>query len=408
VARGAKQAVEVALGIVTSVGGFLEIGSIVTAAQAGAEYRFGLTWAIALGGLCLIFLVEMSGRFAAVSKHTIPGAMRERFGFNFFLLPLLGLLAVMLLVLAAEIGGVCAALQLATGIGFAWWALPVAALLWLLLWRGTFGLIEKGTAFLGLVTLAFVVGAALLHPATRELAGGLVPRVHPPAPAHYWFLAVSILGASISPYLFFFYSSGALEDGWDQGYLTINRIVAAFGMSFGTFISIAVLTIAALVYAPQGIKVEHFQQLPLLLTSTMGAWGRWLFVAALGISCLGAALEVSLAVAYLVAQGFGWRWGESQRPRQGARFCAVYTLAIALGTVPLLAHLDPLKLTVASMALTATTLPLAIFPFIILMNDRRYVRDRGNGWLSNGVVVGVMALALVLSVVTIPLEIAGG
>jgi hypothetical protein len=54
-----KNALQIALGIVTSVGGFLEIGSIATAAQAGAEYRFGLAWAVALGGLCLIFLVEM-------------------------------------------------------------------------------------------------------------------------------------------------------------------------------------------------------------------------------------------------------------------------------------------------------------------------------------------------------------
>src|ERR1043166_5857133 len=37
----------------------------------------------------------------------------------------------------------------------------------------------------------------------------------PAQPARYWFLAVSILGATITPYLFYFYSSGAIEDGWD-------------------------------------------------------------------------------------------------------------------------------------------------------------------------------------------------
>jgi Mn2+/Fe2+ NRAMP family transporter len=31
-------------------------------------------------------------------------------------------------------------------------------------------------------------------------------------PMHYWFVAVSVLGASIAPYLFFFYSSGAVEE----------------------------------------------------------------------------------------------------------------------------------------------------------------------------------------------------
>jgi len=71
-----KRILDLALGIVTSVGGFLEIGSIATAAQAGASFGFQLAWAIALGTLCIAFLVEMAGRFAAVSKHTIADAMR--------------------------------------------------------------------------------------------------------------------------------------------------------------------------------------------------------------------------------------------------------------------------------------------------------------------------------------------
>src|SRR6478672_6546793 len=100
-----KKVFEIALGVVTSIGGFLEIGSIATAAQAGASFGFQLAWSILVGTLCIAFLVEMSGRFSAVSKHTIPDAMRERFGANFFAVPLFVMLGVTLLVLAAEIGG---------------------------------------------------------------------------------------------------------------------------------------------------------------------------------------------------------------------------------------------------------------------------------------------------------------
>ena len=56
-----KKILQIALGIVTSVGGFLEIGSITTAAQAGASFGFQLGWTILLGTLCIGFLVEMSG-----------------------------------------------------------------------------------------------------------------------------------------------------------------------------------------------------------------------------------------------------------------------------------------------------------------------------------------------------------
>src|SRR5581483_12147431 len=118
-----KKILEIALGIVTSVGGFLEIGSITTAAQAGAAFGMQLTWSIILGTLCIAFLVEMSGRFAACSRRTIPDAMRERFGINFYAVVLFVMLGVSILVLGAEIGGMAAAMELATGVRFYWWAL---------------------------------------------------------------------------------------------------------------------------------------------------------------------------------------------------------------------------------------------------------------------------------------------
>ena len=42
--------VDLVLGIVTSIGGFVEVGSISTSAQAGSEYGFQLLWAIAVAG----------------------------------------------------------------------------------------------------------------------------------------------------------------------------------------------------------------------------------------------------------------------------------------------------------------------------------------------------------------------
>ncbi|HEU4871167.1 MAG TPA: divalent metal cation transporter [Pyrinomonadaceae bacterium] len=403
-----KKILEIALGIVTSVGGFLEIGSITTAAQAGADFSLQLIWAIVLGGLCIIFLVEQAGRFAAVSGRTIPDAIRERFGFNYFVFLHITLGLVTLLVLAAEIGGVCIALELATGIGLQWWALPATFVIWLVIWKGTFGVIEKGVSMLGLVTVCFVVGAFLIHPPWGQVLRGAVPSLPQHDSAHYWFIAVSILGASISPYLFFFYSSGAIEDNWQETHVGINRIIATAGMSFGSVISISVLILAAMIFAPQGIKIEHYSQLPDLLIPVFGHKGFWLLVASLGIACMGAAMEITLQIAYLTAQGFGWNWSENQRPLDEARFSFVYTVILLLGALIVLTGLDPLTITIVSMVLTAATLPVSIVPFLFLMNDRSYVRIYRNGWLSNTVVILIIGLAFVLAVVSIPLQIYGG
>ena len=403
-----KKILEIALGIVTSVGGFLEIGSIATAAQAGADFSLQLIWAIVLGGICIIFLVEQAGRFAAVSGRTLPDAIRERFGFNYFAFLYLTLALVSLLVLAAEIGGVCVALELATGFYFQWWAIPVALVVWLVIWKGTFGVIEKGVSILGLATLCFVVGAVLVHPPWSNVARSALPSLPQHDSVHYWFVAVSILGATISPYLYFFYSSGAIEDEWNEGYIGINRVIATGGMSFGSLISIAVLILAAMIFAPAGVKFEHYSQFPQLLVPVFGYWGYWLIVASLGISCLGAAMEITLEIAYLTAQGFGWNWSENQRPLDEARFSAAYIVAIVLGMLPILVGVDPLSVTILSMALTAATLPVSIVPFLFLMNDYSYVRIYRNGWFSNAVVIVIIGIAFVLAVVAIPLQIFGG
>ncbi|OLE56045.1 MAG: hypothetical protein AUG51_00540 [Acidobacteria bacterium 13_1_20CM_3_53_8] len=404
-----KKALEITLGIVTSIGGFLEVGSLSTAVQAGAKFRFQLLWAIALGTICIIFLVEMAGRFAAVSRHTIPDAIRERFGFGFFLIPLTVTLLVNFLVMGAEIGGVCIALQLLTGISFQWWALPVAFAAWLMMWKGTFGVIEQGVSALGLVTLCFVVAALMLHPAWTDVGKGFLPTLPGHDRASYWFIAVSILGASITPYLFFFYSSGAIEDKWDESYLPVNRVVAGLGMSFGGTIAMAALIVAALVFLPRGVtEINSYDQVSVMLTPVFGHWGFVLFAASLGIACFGATLEIGLEQAYLIAQGFGWNWGENLKPKDDPGFALVYTIMIFLSSLLMLVGIDPLKLTLFSMALTAASLPVTVVPFLFLMNDERYVGQHRNGIIGNAVVLFIIALAFVLAVVSLPLEIIGG
>jgi Mn2+/Fe2+ NRAMP family transporter len=398
---------QVGLGVVTSIGGYLDAGSFATAVQAGAAFRFQLLWTLLFGTLCMVGLTEMAGRLAAVSKHSLRDALHERFGFTFSLLVLVIGVLLDFLVLASEIGGVCLALQLASGISFQWWALPVAFMLWLLLWKGTFGVIQNGFALLGLVTVVFIVAVFCLPTPWRDVAAGLTPSLPGNQEAHYWFIAVSILGATISPYMIWFYSSGAIEDHWDESYLGANRAIAGIGMGFGSSIAAAILIVAALVLYPRGIRVDHYEQAALMLIGTFPRWGFALFLASLAIACFSAALEVALAIAYGVAQVFGWTWGEDKQPREAARFTLVYTAGIFLSSLLILLGVEPLRLTVMTMALLAASLPLVAVPLLLLINDPEYVGQHTNGPLGNAVVIFVIAIAFVLAAVAVPLQITG-
>ncbi|MEO8193031.1 MAG: divalent metal cation transporter [Gemmatimonadales bacterium] len=247
-----------------------------------------------------------------------------------------------------------------------------------------------------------------LGPDWGAIAHGSLPTLPSSDRAHHWFLGVSIIGASVSPYLMYFYSSGAVEEKWDKSYLPVNSVIASIGTAFGAVLSVAVMIVAAIVLYPRGIKVDSFDQMAEMMRTPFPKWGIALFGISLGITCFGAAMEIALSISYMFGQGLGWNSTTSAPPVKEARFNTVHTAIIFAAAIPLLLGVDPIKVTTISMALTAVTLPLAIVPFLILMNDTDYVYEHTNGILGNTVVVIIMLIAFVIAVVAIPLQFLGG
>jgi Mn2+/Fe2+ NRAMP family transporter len=396
------------LGVVTSIGGFVEVGSISTAAQAGAEFGFSLLWSVGGAAIMLAMLAEMSGRLAAMSRRSVAAAVRERFGVHFVLVPLCAELVTDVLLLAAEIGGVAIALRLLTGLAFEWWIIPVALIGGLLLWVGNFSVIEDGLGVLGLLTVSFVIAAYRLQPAAASLAQGFVPRIPTHDLVRYGFLAVSILGATVSPYLLNFYASGAVEEEWGEQDLWINRSTAFAGMGFGAVVSMGVMVTAALTLAPRHIRVDSYEQAALMFVPAFGPRAIRLFALALGVGCLGAAVEIALNGGYLLAQVFGWPWGVEKARRDTARFSVAFTGVLALGTAVALTGFNPLRVTLISLALTVIIMPLVVLPFLVLMNDERFVKKHTSGPVGNLFLALVVVAGALFALVIVPLEIFGG
>jgi Mn2+/Fe2+ NRAMP family transporter len=399
----------VTLGILTAIGGFLDVGAFATAGEAGAKFGLGLVWAMLLGTVCIILLLTMAGRLTAVTHKPYASAIREHFGFKFFVLPLLSELIANLIMLAAEIGGVAIALSLFTGLS--WHLLyPVAALLvFVMVWRAPFDLIENGPAILGLITLCFLVAVF----ASRGLTGSLLqtawrPELKQGDAVEYLFLAAAILGAIISPYLIYFYSSGAREENWSRRSLGTNRLTAILGMSFGSVTALSVIAVSAIVLKPLHIQVGTLSEIGLGLVAIWGKVGGLLFAVSLLVACYGAALEVALAVPYMVAQGFGWELGENKRPVEAPRFNLVMIVFLLLATGVGLIGVDPLTLTIFGSALTALLLPVSLFPFVILMNDSDYLGDQTNRPAMNIATLTILGLAALVALVSMPLLLLTG
>src|SRR3954463_939413 len=152
-----KRVFGVALGILTAIGGFVDIGDLVANALVGSRFGLSLAWATILGivGICLF--AEMSGRVAAVTNRAPFDLVRERLGPRAGLANLVASVLVTMLTFTAEIGGVALALELASSVNYLLLAPMIGVAVWLVMWRVKFSMLENVFGLLGLALVVFVV-----------------------------------------------------------------------------------------------------------------------------------------------------------------------------------------------------------------------------------------------------------
>jgi Mn2+/Fe2+ NRAMP family transporter len=394
------------LGILSAIGGFVDIGDLVAASQAGARFGMAHAWVLLVGVLGICAYAEMAGRIAAVSGRAVFDLVRERLGPRVALLNLVASWLVTVITLAAELGGVALALQLATGLSYLLWVPVAAVAVWLVLWRMRFELIER---IFGMAGLALLVFAVALFALPTDWAGLGRGAVQISSAGHgwsvYWFVAVALFASTVSPYEVFFFSSGGVEEKWNVADLARARSNVLIGFPVGGFLALSLVAVAAVVYHPSGTSLTSLDQVARPVATALGGAGLAVAVLAFFAVTFGAALETGLSAAYAVAQYFGWQWGKRVTPREAARFHSVLLVSVLLGVLMLMTTVDPVQLTEYMLVLSAVVLPLTYLPILVVANDRNYLGDRVNGRWNN--LLGALFLLLIVaaSVAAIPLAI---
>jgi manganese transport protein len=401
----------VTLGVLTAIGGFLDIGDLVTSSVVGSRFGLTLTWAVVIGVIGICLFAQMSGRVAAVSGRATFEIIRERLGARMATANLSASFLINLMTLTAEVGGIALSLQLATSIEPTLW-MPIAAfLVWLVVWRVKFSIMENVTGLLGLTLVIFAVAVFLLHPDWLDLGAQILQQPSPhssESPATYWYFAIALFGSAMTPYEVFFFSSGAVEEKWKPKDIAQSRLNVLVGFPLGGVLSIAIAACAAIVLLPKGIAVDSLSQTALPIAQAAGKIG--LIVVLLGfVACtFGAALEVTLSSGYTLSQYFGWSWGKFRRPVKAARFHLVMIVSLIIAVGVLLTGVDPVQVTEVSVVFSAIALPLTYLPILIVANDPRYMGDKVNGRVTNFFGLIFLAIILVASIAAIPLMIITG
>jgi Mn2+/Fe2+ NRAMP family transporter len=396
---------QMTLGIVTAIGGFVDIGNVVTSGIAGARFGMSLTWAIVLGTIGMTVFAEMAGRVSAVAGRAVFHAIRERLGVRAALINMVSSTLLNLLTLAAELGGVSLVLQLATGVNYLIWVPIVGLFCWLVVWRLPFSLLENVFGLLGLALVVFVVALFRLHPDWHGLWHGAS---QPSVPAGegiptYLFYAVSVFGACLVPYQVQFFSSGGREEHWNEKSIPEMRMNAIVGFPLGGLLSIAIMAVAVPVLQPLHVDVAHLGQVTLPVAQAAGVAGLAFVLLGFFAATFAAAAECTLATGYLISQYFGWSWGKSHRPAQAPRFHLVCIACVIAATGFILTTVDPITVTLVSVVLGAAAVPLTYFPVLMVANDRDYMGRHVNRAFSNTLGSVFLLLMLITSLATLPL-----
>lgn len=402
-----KKVFAVALGILTAIGGFVDIGDLVTNATVGSRFGMSLAWVVVVGVIGIVVFAEMSGRVVAVSGRPTFDIIRERLGPRVGLANLFGSMAVTLLTYTAEIGGIALALELATSVWEPFWIPFTAAAVWIVLWRAKFDLVENVFGLLGLALIVFAVALWQLGPDWGQMWHTASTMAKPQGEAwpSYWYYAIALFGAAMTPYEVFFFSSGGVEEKWSARSIALMRSNVFVGFPLGGLLSLSIAGVAAVTLFPAGIDVSTLGQVSLPVAIALGKVGLAIAILGFFAATFGAACETGLSVGYSIAQYFGWQWGKFVRPSEASRFHAVILLSTILAAVVLLTTVDPILVTEFSVVFSAVALPLTYLPILMVANDPEYMGKHKNTWLANTFGSIYLVIVLVASLAALPLMI---
>jgi NRAMP (natural resistance-associated macrophage protein)-like metal ion transporter len=374
-------------------------------ALAGSQFGYELLWVLIVTAICLLPIQEMVARMGTVTGKGLSDLIREQFGVLPTAWVMLLLFAANLATTVAEFAGIAGASQLLFGGAARFLAIPVAAfLVWFLVLRGSFRMVERVLLVLTLAFASYIVSAFIAHPDWAQvLRHTVIPTFHL-APA-FILIFVTVVGTTITPWMAFFQQSNVADKGLNPDDLRFERVDTFAGIvALNVVAFFIIVATGATVYAHH-IRVDPadpnaFRTIALALRPLAGQYATDLFAIGLLTASLMAASVLPLSTTYAITEAFGFERGIDKSFSDAPAFLAIYTTMIVVGAAIALVPGAPLALiTNLPNLINGSMLPLLLPLLIVLANDRRvmgrYVNTRLLNWLAWAVFLFVTAMTVI-------------
>jgi len=383
------------------VSGFADndAAGITTYSLAGAQYGYGLMWALLVTMIALGFTQEVGARLGFATGQGLSGVIRERFGVRWTALAVSVVLIANLGTTVAEFAGIAAALSL-FGVPPQVSSIAAAALVLVVLARSNFGPVQYGfLAIGGAVSIAYAVSAVLAKPDWSHAATALVvPELT--GTAAYFLTLVGVVGTTITPWGQAFIQSYVADKGLGPRDLANERVDVTLGTLITNGVAALIVVACAATIWKVGGTITDASDAALALGPLAGRSATLIFgIGLLAASLLGLGV-VPLSSAYFACEAFGWERGLHWRWGQAPVFYGLLSFFIGFAALfVVIPGLPLIQVIFLSAVLDGLLLPIILVFVMLIAGDRKLLGDLASGRFLLTVGWGITALVSAMSVV---------
>ncbi len=377
---------------------FIGPGTVTVCTLAGANFGFSLIWAMVLSIVATVILQELSGRIGIVTGSDLSSLLRNQTDRPLFRIisMILVLLAIVLGNAAYESGNISGA---NLGLAFYWEAptLQLAGfnlqsgnfilglLSFVLLWSGSYKTLERILVTLViLMSLAFMITAALTKPDLSSLLAGFIPSWNEEEIP----TLVALIGTTVVPYNLFLYASLVNKQWKSPSDLPSMRRDISVSVILGGLVSMAIIIVGA---SNTSAEITSAIDVSKGLESVFGSFAGYMMGFGLLSAGLTSALTAPLSAGFVVCGIMGWDTEIKSNPMR-------ITMAVIVGLGLLFSSLGikPVQLITLAQLANGILLPLISGWIIWIAAQHSVLGKFKNTPLATGVAVFIWLITLVL------------
>ena len=335
-----------------------EAGSVITAAQSGAEWGYRLLLLQFLAIPLLFMAQELTVRLGLSTGTGCGELIRRHFGRGIALLSILSLIVSCFGALLTQMSGLAGVGEL---FGVPHWQTITltVAFIFAMMWTGSYHSVERIAMFLGLFGLTFLVVAWKANPDTGQMLRQM--RQIPFDNNRYLYLVAANLGTSVMPWTMFYQQSALVDKGLSLEHLKVARYETFFGAVLCQMLQAAVLVAAAASLGQHGESLDNVPQIARAFTSVLGdTFGKIVFSVGLSGGALVATIVICLTAAWSVGEVIGVRHSLEQHPSEAPWFYVAFGVMLVAGGALVCSGVNLINLSLAASVVNALLLPTVL------------------------------------------------